>query len=643
VTQLAGNCPSCGAPIEFVSPASIQTSCRYCGSIVVRTDVDLRAVGVKSSVPPTVSPIQLGTGGTYRGKRFQVVGRLAYAYERGRWNEWHLAFEDGSTGWLSDAQAEYAVTTLAPAQPLPAATELRPGLDLSLGGQRFTATTITHASYAGTEGELPFERWQPGEMVFADLRGPGDRFATIDYSESPPLLYTGEWVDFDALSPTGLREPEAMKAAARTLNCPNCGGSVTVHAEGLTVNVACQHCGAVLDARTPALEVLQVYQSRLHHKPKIPLGAEGTLLGTRWEVLGFQVRSARVEGIDYPWDEYLLYSPRRGFAYLTEYQGHWNFGQTVRGVPRRIGISGGVGAELDERRFRHFQRAQAETTFVLGEFPWEVRAGDRAMVNDYVDPPFMLSGEEVPGETTFTLSEYISGIEVWTGFGLQGSPPAPRGVYANQPAPSQVRPGRMWATAAAMLALLILLAFVGYAQGGGTVATRQFDFQPGGAEGSQSQVIGPLELHGHTSNVEVDLDAIIDNSWAYFDMVLTDSADHATQFGKEVGYYHGTDEGESWSEGSPRASVRVPSVPAGRYWLRIDPEGEQSYTYEVKVRRDVPMGWMFLVAGLLLLLPPGLATLRIGMFESARWSESDHPDTGWVGSVKSTAQEMMEA
>jgi hypothetical protein len=51
---------------------------------------------------------------------------------------------------------------------------------------------------------------------------------------------------------------------------------------------------------------------------------------------------------------------------------------------------------------------------------------------------------------------------------------------------------------------------------------------------------------------------------------------------------------------------------------------------------------MFIVAALLLLLPPGLATLRVGAFESARWAESDHPETGWVGQVKSTARDVME-
>jgi hypothetical protein len=38
------------------------------------------------------------------------------------------------------------------------------------------------------------------------------RFATVDYSESPPLFFTGEFVDFDALALAGLREFDGWPA-----------------------------------------------------------------------------------------------------------------------------------------------------------------------------------------------------------------------------------------------------------------------------------------------------------------------------------------------------------------------------------------------------------------------------------------------
>jgi hypothetical protein len=45
-------------------------------------------------------------------------------------------------------------------------------------------------------------------MLFADLRTEDGRFATLDYSEDPPLLFMGETVDFASLQLRNLRQFE---------------------------------------------------------------------------------------------------------------------------------------------------------------------------------------------------------------------------------------------------------------------------------------------------------------------------------------------------------------------------------------------------------------------------------------------------
>src|SRR5579872_1289908 len=118
-----GNCPSCGAPVKFLWSSAVQTTCEFCHSILVRADVDLKKVGVVADLPPDASPIQIGTEGAYGNKTFVVAGRIIYEWEQGGWNEWHIVFNDGSSGWLSDAQLEYDLSWLSnPPQPLPAIT-----------------------------------------------------------------------------------------------------------------------------------------------------------------------------------------------------------------------------------------------------------------------------------------------------------------------------------------------------------------------------------------------------------------------------------------------------------------------------------------------------------------------------------------
>ncbi|MDF1503353.1 DUF4178 domain-containing protein [Roseisolibacter sp. H3M3-2] len=206
VTGRQATCPNCGAPILFIWSGAVQTTCAYCQSVLVRHDLDLERVGAVGDVPPDSSPVQRGATGRWRNRGFTVVGRIMYEYARGGWNEWHLRFDDGTGGWLSDAQLEWAVTTLVePAPRLPFGVGLRRGQSFVIGDATYTVSTITRARYRGVEGELPFVYWDKAEVQFVDLRTPAARFATVDFSEDPPLVFAGEFVAFDDLQLTGLR------------------------------------------------------------------------------------------------------------------------------------------------------------------------------------------------------------------------------------------------------------------------------------------------------------------------------------------------------------------------------------------------------------------------------------------------------
>ncbi len=202
------NCPNCGAPVQFRWSGAVQTTCPFCKSILVRRDVNLERVGVVGDLPADASPIQIATEGTYAGKTFTVVGRIIYEYENGGWNEWHVVFSDGVSGWLSDAQLEYAVSFARPSGSVLPTGVVSPGTSFRWDNVRYEVTVVTRAHYKGVEGELPFEYWDKSEAVFADLRTSDERFATIDYSQQPPLIYMGAAVDAPALQLKNLREFE---------------------------------------------------------------------------------------------------------------------------------------------------------------------------------------------------------------------------------------------------------------------------------------------------------------------------------------------------------------------------------------------------------------------------------------------------
>jgi len=153
-----------------------------------------------------------------------------------------------------------------------------------------------------------------------------------------------------------------------------------------------------------------------------------------------------------------------------------------------------------------------------------------------------------------------------------------------------------------------------------------------GAKNSEAAFVTPtFQLSGGNKNVEVGAHADLDNDWIYLSFALiNDETGQTFDFAREVSYYHDSD----GTEGSRNNSVVIPSVPGGRYYLRIEPEMSStapSTPYEIFVRRDVPIYSYFWIAALLLLIPPVLTTYRSMTFESRRWRESDYAPAASAG------------
>jgi Domain of unknown function (DUF4178) len=435
----------------------------------------------------------------------------------------------------------------------------------------------------------------------------------------------------------------------KSLNCPNCGAGLTLRTFGQAVTVVCGGCHSILDAQDPRLRILQKFQAATgEDPPRIPLGTRGAIRGSKYEAIGFQRRSIRVEGVTYSWHEYVLFNPYQGFRYLTEYNGHWNDTSTLRSLPT-LSRAGNALTYLGET-YQHFQTANAVTNFVLGEFPWQVRVGESAEVSDYVSPPRVISRETTGKEVTWSMGEYIAGRDLWKAFQLPGEPPAPMGVFENQPSPLSANVRTTWEMVAVFLILLAALAVLVYSTARDEPVFEDSYSYNTNASGDASFVTDIFELKGRTSDVVLTTRADVNNNWIYLNYALiNEDSGHAYDFGREVSYYHGYDADGSWSEGGQRDSVTVPAVEPGHYYLRIEPESDPrhgSIDYEVTLRRDVPQAGFFWLGGLLLLIPALLITWRSMNFEHLRWAESDSggaPDGSLLGTVENAVSSVKDS
>jgi ribosomal protein S27E len=624
------SCPSCGAPVTFRSATSIYVVCEFCRSTLLRSGEDLQNLGRMAELLEDRSLIQIGSEGYYRNRHFLVIGRIQLRYEAGIWNEWHILFDDGRTAWLAEAGGELVVSAqVAVSDPLPAFETLQPEMSVSLDGRVFTVTNLATARCISGQGELPFRVAAGYDVNTADLRG-NDRFLTLDYSETPPLVFVGQAVAFSDLKLEKLKElgepaaGGAPQVGARAFNCPHCAAPLKIHSAAIE-SVACDGCGSIIGVENENVKLLARAAQALREVPWLPLGSQGTLHGIDWEVIGFMRRSTTSQGTQYPWSEYLLFNVQQGFAWLIEYQGHWNFARTLSSPPP---VSRGQAKfKRDGQEFKLFNTGKAEVTYVVGEFYWRVVVGETCAVDDYVCPPLMLSREVTDKEAGWSQAEYLEPAELCAAFRIQAPPPKRIGVYANQPNPLAERHRRVcrlfWQLALAATVVQLAFAFLFASQ---LVLRQRLVLSPLNDEATLTSQ--EFVLNSRARALLVRHGTSLVNNWVSLSTTLVEKTTGESYLGvQEISHYKGIDEGESWSEGSPSEEMVFKAVPPGNYYLVIEYElgtdNAEALVDTLEVVRN-PTGWSnFLLLLIFLAVFPLVSRWRRNAFEARRWSESD--------------------
>jgi hypothetical protein len=651
MSPVQASCPACGGPIPFKIGSAIVVVCPYCRSVVARGDRQLENLGKVADLVPTDSFLGVGLHGRYHDVPFEITGRTQLGHEAGgTWDEWYAAFADGRWGWLAEAQGHFYLTFKHTPHfgSIPSFAELPLGrrLQITPNSAPLTVTEKGEARALSAEGELPF-RLEPGATyLYADLSGPKAEFATLDYSETPPLLFTGRQVTLDELGiPVTARphEREAEQVEGIHVSCPQCGGALELRAPDKTQRVACPNCGALLDANQGELRFLQALDPP-GDKPVIPLGTTGRFQVGRignpsydrpFINIGYMKRSIRSEGTKYFWEEYLLYHPRLGFRWLVRSDGHWSW---VEPLPPGSVRGGTVSADWEDKRFKIFQKATARVEHVLGEFYWKVSVGEKVWASDYIRPPQMLSREATlkdngghKGEIAWSLGTYLPPDAVEKAFGLKNLPrPELGSVAPNQPFPHK---NIYWCWLALTAVLVVLGVIVANTSPGRKVFEQTIAFQrdPDPQKPHMVFFSEPFQLKGH-GNLQVQADAAVQNSWLDIEGDLINVEKNVIQpFSLPVEYYHGVEGGESWSEGSRRASAYLSALPAGTYRLRLEFESGtpmMPVQVHVRLRQGVAhlLPW-FLALLALAVIPVGVIIYHI-IFEVHRWQDSEFSPFG---------------
>ena len=413
-------CPGCGAPVEFRTAQSTHAVCAYCQSTVVRQGETLSRIGKMAELFDDFSPLQLMAAGVSGERRFTVVGRLQYRYAEGHWTEWHLAFGDGRLASLSEDNGAYVLgAPVAQANQVPAAIHFRVGATSAINGKAYTVSSNQSVSLVSAQGELGHlpALGTPFDMV--ELRSDDGEVLSIDYGGDVPALSVGRAVQLEDLQLTGLRDTSTKEDKARQFNCPHCGAPVTVQLAS-SKSITCTACHSLIDLSSGIGGELAHAAQDEPVAPLIAIGSQGQLQGVTWQVVGFQHRmgmAPQEPDEHFGWSEYLLYQRQRGFSFLVDSEDGWSLVKPTTGAPK-MASSNAQQATYLGTRYQLKETYTAETTYVEGEFYWQVRRGQKTSNRDFASGRNLLSLEQTPQELTWSSGSQISSDAVAMAFKL---------------------------------------------------------------------------------------------------------------------------------------------------------------------------------------------------------------------------------
>ncbi len=392
----------------------------------------LRKIGLSAELLNDYSPLQLGVSGRYAGAPFSIVGRLQLGYSGGSWNEWHALFDAGKSAWLSEDNGQFVISFDAPlSEAVPQSHELVLGDQVLLAGQSWRVAALTLTKVLAAQGELPQPPNLQSEYWVAELRNAQDEVGTLDYGQASGVQWSvGRPIRFEDLSLQGLREREDAGIASKTIECPSCGAALTPSLAS-SKSIVCGQCHAVVDISAELGADLAFYAQQNGLAPQIALGTVGTLSVSPgaarlpWQVVGYQERcdlpAAGSDDEQTFWREYLLFNQLEGFAFLVDTEEGWSLVRPLTGAPQGSGDK----VEWQGKSFRKRWTYRAKVTYVLGEFYWQVKREQEALVSDFEgsqgNPRALLSREQTDAEVSWSFGRKLDASEVAKSFKLDGT------------------------------------------------------------------------------------------------------------------------------------------------------------------------------------------------------------------------------
>ena len=417
------------------------------------------------------------------------------------------------------------------------------------------------------------------------------------------------------------------------VTCPKCKNGITLYDPEGSEYCVCTSCNSFIRFIANDTPVIQKIAPPIKQQPVLKLGSAGVFNGYNFKVIGYIEKKEK--DASYAWREYILYNYEKGYANFAEYDGHWTFvaGKEFHPNLDKLTARNWEFISYEENEYNLFNKYTAITTALMGEFDWDVLF-EWAKTSEFVAPPNIIYKEQdKPGTSSadFYLGHYVEPAEIADAFKTDVKLfPEKIGIGANQPSVHAKRWFSVYKLTPLLVVLVAVIGFISlYVNPQHMVLDNDFNIVNDSTKVNEFKpfITPSFELKNSSSALDFLIKSEIDNNWLEATVVLVNEKDNQSwEVTESIEYYHGYEDGESWTEGSQEAEVLLSGIPGGKYHLNIYPASGDISNKNIHVSINAnPVVWRNVwVTILLLCLYPLYAWYRMRNYEKRRWMNSDY-------------------
>jgi hypothetical protein len=622
-------CPSCARVVHFSHDETTILQCT-CGTVINRKEGGILLSKPFYIVQNPGDLIQPGTGGKWQGKNFTVLGRFRARFDASVFNYWTILFSDGELAYLGEGYGLYSIlrkTTVD--QWLTASYLANVKIDSKkelLKEQDFLLEKCSLCHEWEVEGELWLPECNADFTVYDFAAQSGRRITLFQLLPSYIIPFDVAYTSFSELQLTNTRSSEPP---VKSFSCVHCENRIEVKTYPFAQSFACTNCGLQYVLTKDGFKSTQKYP-HLDTGPDITLGSRGEVKGIFYEVIGYALKE---ENNQYhsQWKEYTLYNREEGYAFLSEYAGHWTYVREQGAAPvlKSDKVKSFVYGGED---FQLFNAYGFTIRNARGEFSGNLFQSEKTYCKEFISPPEVWIKEQRKGEgIVWFLGEHISGKELEKTFDMPAGAPYKTGIGAVEPKffISPYKLARM--TGLGVLLLVALHLLVSSFRQNRVILDQDFSFTTDLSANDTAQnlsyVSKPFHLDKWRSNLSFDIHAPVDNDWFELGATLVNTKTGAEySLEKGVEYYRGYTDGENWTEGSTSENAYLAQIPSGDYILQLQGVRSMGYNhinnFQVRVTYDVSTERNLFFSILFLLVWPVVQYIRTNNIEKKRWYNS---------------------